>query len=47
MRDVADGHLLADERASAGERYILGGRNFTLQRLFADLARISGARACR
>ena len=25
-----------------GERYILGGRNFTLDRLFADFARISG-----
>ena len=29
-------------RAGAGERYILGGRNFTMQRLFADLSRISG-----
>jgi dihydroflavonol-4-reductase len=42
VRDVADGHLLADRKARSGERYILGGRNFTLQRLFADLARISG-----
>ena len=25
-----------------GERYLLGGRNFTLQRLFADLGRIAG-----
>jgi nucleoside-diphosphate-sugar epimerase len=25
-----------------GERYILGNRNFTLDRLFADLARVSG-----
>ena len=31
-------------RARSGERYILGGRNFTLDRLFADLARISGSR---
>ena len=29
-------------RGEVGERYILGGRNFTLDRLFADLARISG-----
>jgi dihydroflavonol-4-reductase len=43
VRDVAAGHLLADERGAVGERYILGGRNFTLDRLFADLARISGA----
>ena len=42
VRDVAKGHLLADERGKSGQRYILAGRNFTLQRLFADLARISG-----
>jgi dihydroflavonol-4-reductase len=40
--DVARGHLLADERGVAGERYILGNRNFTLDRLFADLGRLSG-----
>ena len=40
--DVASGHLLADERGEVGERYILGNRNFTLDRLFADLARLSG-----
>jgi dihydroflavonol-4-reductase len=40
--DVARGHLLADERGAAGERYILGNRNFTLDRLFADLGRLSG-----
>jgi dihydroflavonol-4-reductase len=42
IRDVAAGHLLADERGAVGERYILGGRNFTFDRLFADLGRISG-----
>ena len=42
VRDVAAGTILADEKGRAGERYILGGRNFTLQRLFADLARVSG-----
>jgi dihydroflavonol-4-reductase len=40
--DVARGHLLADERGTVGERYILGNRNFTLDRLFADLGRLSG-----
>jgi len=40
--DVAQGHLLADERGIVGERYILGNRNFTLDRLFADLGRLSG-----
>jgi dihydroflavonol-4-reductase len=40
--DVAAGQLLADERGRPGERYILGNRNFTLDRLFADLGRLSG-----
>jgi dihydroflavonol-4-reductase len=40
--DVARGILLADERGEVGERYILGNRNFTLDRLFADLGRLSG-----
>jgi dihydroflavonol-4-reductase len=42
VRDVAEGHLLADRRGQVGERYILGGRNFTFDRLFADLCRLSG-----
>jgi dihydroflavonol-4-reductase len=40
--DAAAGHLLADEQGAVGERYILGGRNFTWDRLFADLGRLSG-----
>src|SRR5437660_8171532 len=43
--DVARGHLLADEVGGLGERYILGNRNYTLDRLFADLARLSGVEA--
>ena len=42
VRDVASGHILADEVGEEGERYLLAGRNFTLQRLFADLSRIAG-----
>lgn len=42
VQDVARGHVLADEKGEAGERYILGNRNYTWDRLFADLARISG-----
>jgi dihydroflavonol-4-reductase len=42
VEDVARGHLLADERGMPGERYILGNRNFTVDRLLADLGRLSG-----
>jgi dihydroflavonol-4-reductase len=42
VEDVARGHVLADERGATGERYILGNRNYTFDRLFADLARYSG-----
>jgi dihydroflavonol-4-reductase len=42
VRDVAKGHLLADEKGEPGERYILSARNFTFDRLFADMARLSG-----
>ena len=42
VRDVAKGHLQAAAKGKPGERYILGGRNFTLGRLFADVGRISG-----
>ena len=42
VEDVARGHLLADKKGKPGERYILGNRNYTLDRLFADLSRLSG-----
>lgn len=42
VSDAAEGHLLADRKGKVGERYILGGRNFTFDRLFADLGRLSG-----
>jgi dihydroflavonol-4-reductase len=42
VEDVATGHLLADSQGEIGERYILGNRNYTWDRLFADLARLSG-----
>jgi dihydroflavonol-4-reductase len=42
VEDVAAGLLLCDERGAAGERYILGTRNYTWQRLFAELQQISG-----
>jgi dihydroflavonol-4-reductase len=42
VRDAAAGHLLAELRGELGERYLLCGRNFTFERLFADLGRLSG-----
>jgi dihydroflavonol-4-reductase len=42
VRDAAAGHLLADVGGAVGERYLLAGRNFTFERLFADLGRLSG-----
>ncbi len=36
--DVARGHVVALERGRAGERYILGGENLSLQELFACAA---------
>ena len=42
VEDVARGHLLADALGRTGERYILGDRNYTWDRLFADLGRFSG-----
>jgi len=45
--DVAQGHLLAFERAVVGERYILGGRNMTLQEILVEVARITGQKPPR
>jgi dihydroflavonol-4-reductase len=40
--DVAAGHLLAFERGRAGERYILGGEDMTLQEILAQIAQLVG-----
>jgi farnesol dehydrogenase len=45
--DVAEGHVLALEKARAGERYVLGGENATLARLFALVEELEGARPPR
>ena len=45
VEDVAEGHLAACERGRAGQRYILGAENLTLQQIFAVLAEISGRKA--
>jgi len=40
--DVAAGHLLAFQRGRAGERYILGGEDMTLQTILGQIARLVG-----
>lgn len=45
VRDVAAGHLLALDRGKAGERYILGSRDITLQGILQRLAEITGLKA--
>jgi dihydroflavonol-4-reductase len=42
VEDVAFGHILAEERGRIGERYILGGENFSLQAILHSLAHHCG-----
>jgi dihydroflavonol-4-reductase len=42
VEDVASGHILAAERGKVGERYILGGENFTLKQFLDLVAEESG-----
>jgi dihydroflavonol-4-reductase len=45
--DVADGHLLAYEKGTVGESYILGGENRTLRWILATVAELTGQRPPR
>jgi len=47
VRDVAVGHILAAEKGSIGERYILGNKdgNWTMKEMLLALQEISGVRA--
>ena len=45
VEDCARGHLLAYERGTVGERYILGGENMTLREILIVLGRITGRAA--
>jgi dihydroflavonol-4-reductase len=42
VKEVARGHIRAMEKAVPGERYILGGEDFTLKQLLDRLAAITG-----
>ena len=37
VEDVARGHLLAEEKGRVGERYILGGENWSLEEILDAL----------
>jgi dihydroflavonol-4-reductase len=41
VKDCAQGHLLAMEKAKPGDRYILGGENLTLKQILDKLAAIT------
>ncbi len=47
VEDVAHGHLLAEEKGRIGERYILGGENWSLEKILETLARICGRHSPR
>jgi dihydroflavonol-4-reductase len=47
VRDCAEGHLLAAERGSPGERYILGHRNMTLKEVLQIVAQVGGVKSPR
>lgn len=40
--DVAEGHWLAYQKGTVGERYILGGQNLSLRELLVEIADIVG-----
>jgi dihydroflavonol-4-reductase len=47
VEDVAHGHVLAEEKGRVGERYILGGENWSLEEILQSLARICGSHVPR
>ncbi len=47
IRDVAQGHLLAEEKGRVGEKYILGHQNLSLSQIFQILSEITDIPAPR
>ena len=47
VRDVARGHILAADRGTIGQKYVLGNRNMSLIEIFRALAALTGVRAPR
>lgn len=44
VEDVAEGHLLAEEKGKSGERYLLGGENVNIKELFNRISALTGGR---
>jgi len=44
VKDVATGHLLAEKKGRIGERYILGGDNVSLFKLYRTMSKLTGRR---
>src|SRR5258708_6201723 len=42
--DVAEGHLLAEDKGKSGERYLLGGENVNIKELFGRISALTGGR---
>ncbi len=47
VEDVARGHLQAEQNGKPGQRYILGGENWSLEEILDSLAQICGRRTPR
>ena len=45
--DVVNGHLLAMEKGSSGERYIIGGENISFNELFGHFEKLTGLKRIR
>lgn len=45
IEDVIDGIMLALNKGRAGQRYILSGENWTIQKLFTEIAEAAGVKA--
>lgn len=45
VRDCARGHILAEEKGTVGQRYILGNKNMSLQEILLTLEKITGIKA--
>ncbi len=47
VRDIAQAHIIATEKGRRGERYILGGHNYTVKEALTEAARAAGVKPPR